>query len=103
MKCILCDRCKKVVEDERKIKVVTYARPLNSGVRCPAPADNRQMNDHIWTKELCSTCAEEFENFMDMETAPSKPVEPEQPEQPTEPEEGTDTGDSFGEDNGTTE
>ena len=35
MRCTLCDRCKKIVENERKIKVVTYARPLESkpGVR----------------------------------------------------------------------
>ena len=53
MRCTLCDRCKKIVENERKIKVVTYARPLESkpGVRCPAPANDRQMNDHIWTNE----------------------------------------------------
>ena len=69
MRCTLCDRCKKIVENERKIKVVTYARPLESkpGIRCPAPANDRQMNDHIWTKELCPECALAFESFMDME------------------------------------
>ncbi len=69
MRCVLCDRCKKIVEDERKIKVVTYARPLNAGLpcdsnKCPPRADDRQMNEHIWTKELCPTCAEAFESFM---------------------------------------
>lgn len=71
MRCTLCDRCKKIIENERKIKVVTYARPLEvrPGARCPAPANDRQMNDHIWTKELCPECALEFESFMDMEDA----------------------------------
>lgn len=66
MRCILCDRCKKIVEDERKIKVVTYARPLKFGadIRCPDRADDRAMNEHIWTKEICPACAEEFEGFM---------------------------------------
>ncbi len=68
MRCILCDRCKKIVEDERKVKVVTYARPLNAGIpregKCPTRADDRQMNEQIWTKELCPNCAEEFEIFM---------------------------------------
>lgn len=72
MRCTLCDRCKKIVENERKLKVVTYARPLETrpGIRCPAPANDRQMNDHIWTKELCPECALAFENFMDMEDNP---------------------------------
>lgn len=73
MRCTICDRCNRIVEDERKLKVVTYARPLNVGasVRCPAPGDNRQMNDHIWTKELCPDCAIEFEEFMDTEPSGS--------------------------------
>ena len=79
MRCILCDRCKKIVEDERKIKVVSYARPLCAGatnVKCPTRADDRQMNDLIWTKELCSICAEAFENFMIQEdTESSNPPE----------------------------
>jgi len=59
------------VEDERKIKVVTYARPLNTGInaKCPNRADDRQMNEQIWTKELCPSCAEEFESFMTMDEA----------------------------------
>lgn len=66
MRCILCDRCKKIVEDERKIKVVTYARPLNiGGGKHPARSDDRQMNDHIWTMEICPACAEAFEEFME--------------------------------------
>lgn len=79
MRCILCDRCKKIVEDERKIKVVSYARPLNIGAtnaKCPTRADDRQMNELIWTKELCPICAEAFENFMFQEDAGSSdPVE----------------------------
>lgn len=61
MRCILCDRCKSIVEDVRKIKVVTYARPLRQG---PVRADDPASNDHIWTKELCPSCAESLEDFM---------------------------------------
>ncbi len=66
MRCVLCDRCKKIVEDERKIKVVTYARPLNvcTSTKTPPRADDRQVSDLIWTKELCPVCAEELEGFM---------------------------------------
>ena len=61
MRCILCDRCKSIVEDARKIRVVTYARPLKPG---PVRADDPASNDHIWTKELCLNCAESLEDFM---------------------------------------
>lgn len=102
MRCILCDRCKKIVEDKRKIKVVTYARPLNTGegVKCPTRADDRQMNDHIWTKEICPACAEEFEDFMEPAVVPEDPpVDPpaEPPEEnPDEPKEGSDSGEESG-------
>lgn len=67
MRCVLCDRCKKIVEDERKIKAVTYARPLNvcPNAKTPPRADDRQVSDLVWTKELCPACAEEFETFME--------------------------------------
>lgn len=95
MRCILCDRCKKIVEDERKIKVVTYARPLGIVPRdkcLVARADDRQFNDVIWTMELCPACAEELENFM----VPDENNEPSQPIQPEEPGDGADTGDTSG-------
>lgn len=62
MRCILCDRCKTIVENPRKIKVVTYAKPLST--KTPVKADDSAMCDHIWTKELCPSCSEELENFM---------------------------------------
>lgn len=63
MRCILCDRCGKIVEDQQKIKHVTYTRPLNT-TNCPTRGDDRAMNDLIWTKEICPSCAETFEEFM---------------------------------------
>ena len=65
MRCILCDRCKSIVEDFRKIKVVTYAKPLTPG---PVNADEPSKADRLWTKELCQACAEELENFMEQDT-----------------------------------
>lgn len=106
MRCILCDRCKKIVEDERKIKIVTYARPLNTGanVKCPTRADERTMNDHIWTKEVCPSCAEEFENFMEPEEIPVNPPEDPPAELPDEnPDDGSGSGDQPGGDDETSE
>lgn len=103
MRCILCDRCKKIVEDERKIKVITFVRPLSTspGSKCPNRADDRQMNDHIWTKEVCPTCAEEFEDFMDPAVTPDEPsVTPpeEKPEEPETDSESNGDGDDDGDD-----
>lgn len=91
MRCILCDRCRKIVEDERKIKVVTYARPLNVTHRdkCVERADNRQMNELIWTMEICPSCAEQLENFMN-------PDESEEPETPEAPEDSAGSGETSG-------
>lgn len=67
MRCILCDRCREIVRDERKIKIVTFAKSLRPGpVRADSPAS---VVDHIWTKELCPACSDELENFMNQTTS----------------------------------
>lgn len=72
MRCILCDRCKKIVGDSRKIRVVTYSRPLYTDPcsKTPERADNHATNDVLWTKELCPDCAEGLETFMSQATDP---------------------------------
>lgn len=69
MRCILCDRCKKVVEDWRKIRAVTFARPLfvDASAKTVDRADKASTNDILWTKELCQDCADELESFMSQE------------------------------------
>ncbi len=70
MKCILCDRCKKVIEKPDQRRVVTCARPLRprpcpEGLgRPPYRGDDPQMNDIIWGKDLCTACAAELEAFV---------------------------------------
>lgn len=86
MRCILCDRCRKIVGDEQKMRVITCARPL----MCPKPGtppsqyrgDDRQMNDIMWMKEVCASCAMELDAFM--ESLTSEPVAPPDPDAPSE-------------------
>ncbi len=64
MKCILCDRCKKIIEDPQQHRVLTCARPIrrrNDDGKKPYRGDDRQMNDIIWEKDLCTECASEIE------------------------------------------
>ncbi len=64
MKCILCDRCKKIIEDPHQHRVLTCARPLlhrGDNDKKPYRGDDRQMNDIIWVKDLCTECAAEIE------------------------------------------
>ncbi len=70
MKCIVCDRCKTIIEDARKCRVITCAKPLKSdGVgKPPYRGNDPQMNDILWSKDLCSSCAEELEAFLDLAT-----------------------------------
>lgn len=69
MRCVLCDRCKEIIKDLRKIKVVTSAKPLlvDPGVKRADRADNPATNDILWTKELCQDCYDELEAFMSNE------------------------------------
>lgn len=64
MKCILCDRCKKIIEDPAQHRVLTCARPLkrrNDDGKKPYRGDDKMMNDIIWEKDLCTDCATELE------------------------------------------
>lgn len=79
MKCILCDRCKKIIEDPGQHRVLTCARPLkrrNDDGKKPYRGDDKMMNDIIWEKDLCTDCAAELEEVTfpanDGETGPGE-------------------------------
>lgn len=71
MKCIVCDRCKKIIEDTKRCKVVTCSKPLkidwqNERTQSGQSArPERSLKENIWEKELCSDCAELLDEFMD--------------------------------------
>lgn len=67
MKCIVCDRCGKVITDTRKCRVITCARPFRpENVNKPNYSGvNPQDNEIQWTKELCSECTEALEQFLE--------------------------------------
>lgn len=75
MKCIVCDRCGTIIEDHRRCRVVTCAKPLKPDIiyRPGYKGNDKQANDILWSKELCSECAEAFECFVE---TPSEPVTP---------------------------
>ncbi len=84
MRCILCDRCKKIVENEKKMRMITCARPIAHPKPDAPPVayrgDDRKMNDIIWMKELCMSCAEELEEFMEpIASTPTTPPDPSEP------------------------
>lgn len=54
MRCIMCDKCKKVIEDPKQVRILTCSRPMKK----PAdPSAGKPCNDVIWDKELCPDCA----------------------------------------------
>jgi len=71
MKCIVCDRCKTIIEDVRRCKVITCARPLKPDVmdKPPYRGNDPKVNDILWTKELCNSCVDELEAFFTLTTA----------------------------------
>lgn len=93
MRCIICDRCGKIIDDQKQIRVVTCARPIHYK-KCDNVSfgqyrgDSRQMNDIMWEAELCGECVIDLETFMENDTRdePTDPITP--------PSEGDDTGDT---------
>ena len=93
MKCIVCDRCKKIIETPRNCRVITCAKPLKlptQNCKVPYRGNDRQQNDIIWEKEICSDCLDALEEFFEQTVDPVTP-EPEQPEQPDNPGDGGET------------
>ena len=93
MKCIVCDRCKKIIETPRNCRVITCAKPLKlptQNCKVPYRGNDRQQNDIIWEKEICSDCLDALEELFEQTVDPVTP-EPEQPEQPDNPGDGGET------------
>ena len=93
MKCIVCDRCKKIIETPRNCRVITCAKPLKlptQNCKVPYRGNDRQQNDIIWEKEICSDCLDALVEFFEQTVDPVTP-EPEQPEQPDNPGDGGET------------
>lgn len=96
MKCIVCDRCKTIIENPRRCRVITCARPLKPRTGCdkgkvPYHGNDPQQNDILWEKEICDKCLDELEAFFesgnDVAPHPPEPVEPD-PDSPGESGEG---------------
>ena len=68
MKCIVCDRCKTIIENPRRCRVITCARPLKPRTACdkggkvPYRGNDPQQNDLLWEKEICDKCLDEMLN-----------------------------------------
>ena len=65
MKCIVCDRCKTIIENPRRCRAVTCARPLKPRTACdkgkvPYRGNDPQQNDLLWEKEICDKCLDEL-------------------------------------------
>lgn len=69
MKCIMCDKCKEIIEDPAQVRIITCSRPMKR----PAvqEAAKREFDPHkqdvIWDKELCIKCALEIESLINDE------------------------------------
>lgn len=87
MKCIVCDRCKKIIEDKRKCRVITCAKPMRPDVmdKPTYRGNDPKVNDIFWMKEICNDCIDELESFFEPDTSGGSTGG-------TEPPSGTDNG-----------
>lgn len=66
MRCIMCDKCKEIIEDPKQVRIITCSRPM----KCQAQREpekrefNTPKQDIIWDKELCVKCALEIETLI---------------------------------------
>jgi len=68
MRCIVCDRCKTIIENPRKYcRVLTCSRPLRikPDQQCEPPGNDQRSDDIVWEKELCASCLEALEAFVE--------------------------------------
>lgn len=108
MKCIVCDRCKAIIENPRRCRVITCARPLKPRTSCdkggkvPYRGNDPQQNDLLWEKEVCDKCLDELEAFFEagegINPHPPEPTEPD-PDIPTDPDNPDENDDETGGEN----
>lgn len=111
MRCIICDKCKKEIQDPRRIRRISCVRPAKR----PKPWEPQQekpdtppLQDLFWEKEICIDCALLLEEWLDAppEEKPDPTPEPTPKPDPTPTPNpgGEGTGDNTGatEDTGTT-
>ena len=101
MKCIVCDRCKAIIENPRRCRVITCARPVKPRTSCdkggkvPYRGNDPQQNDLLWEKEVCDKCLDELEAFFEagegINPHPPEPTEPD-PDIPTDPDNPDESG-----------
>lgn len=96
VRCVVCDRCREIIEDPRKCRVITCAKPLRVDMepKHQCRGNDRMMNDILWEKELCSTCADLLESFM--ENSSDTPEPSPEPEPTPGPEPGGENTDEPG-------
>jgi len=71
MKCIVCDRCKKIIDNPRNFRVITCAKPLKlptENCKVPYHGNDKQQNDILWEKDICLECLDVLETFFDTES-----------------------------------
>jgi len=72
MKCIICDKCKKILEDPKQSRSIVCSRPMmvpKHHDKMASSADPR-TNDIIWEKELCVECAADIETYIGTPVTP---------------------------------
>ena len=71
MRCIMCDKCKEIIDDPKQVRILTCSRPMK---RPPQPCTTTTKTesvppaqDIIWDKELCVKCVMEIEKLINGE------------------------------------
>lgn len=107
MKCTVCDRCKKIIENPKQLRILTSAKPIKPPPSKLYSPTDPMFNEISWKCDLCVKCSEELEKQIFPERyAPIEkpPINPDNPEGEGEGEgenPGGETGGDSGETGGT--
>lgn len=89
MRCVVCDRCKKIIDNPRHCRVITCAKPLKLPIdndKVLYRGNDRQQNDIIFEREICIDCQDALEAFFEQSVESGEPDS-------GEADEGEDEGD----------
>lgn len=97
MKCTICDKCKKIIENPKQLRVLTCSKPVKphgGNPRTFNPTDP-MSNDISWSYDLCVRCSEEIERLISPDDDSYEPdgPQPVDPENPGDEEEKENPGD----------
>lgn len=64
MRCVICDKCKSVIERPDDVRIITCSRPRKPVSEPAARTNEPPKQEVLWRSEVCVKCAIEIEDLI---------------------------------------